>query len=681
MVKTNFGIAWLALGSQEVPMKGNVAPADGPPFFSIFILNILIEHPCRRPKYTQAQPHIERLKMSGLVSRMSLFRMTKNNPSDCVVPSQASRWRPKSKCDTITKSKGPMSIFPAVPFASGPWVPRAENRLKVGKRIRKRGETESKEAEEQVAGVCSTNNSPSVDHASERRKRLGPALRKAQGRLSKLWKRKGQQDFTTTNTETSSPLASDDECCKSNNSNGDAAPEEQLSMSQRDDGEPLSSSQNASMRTRLMRPLYDLQNRHFVRPYSALDPSEEGVKVQLASSDEESDDLLHESIPAIEVAPQFNPRPLITELRAADENESFSMLDTESTACLEPSVAELSVGVDEEERAWEPPKPRKRKHRKPKHGDDSVLIGMIITFDPTSELLDMGTKPQCIKRTMLSRLQKNEEYQGCLLGNRTEEEESSTEETPSVSDILGFHLDTFALPKIDTSVEEPECPFPSETTGVEEEEVVFSSGVRGLNQVPNPADDSFEAEDWEEEIEIVFYSDDDLSSDDSSSKCSKHTDCRSDTSDGSALPLEWMLPTASRQLPVKLIDESFEVMRDETPEYEWFLPEHLDVQPIKEHTPMALFGDLASQKAKISLTPSTAGETFSFQNQSSFDGSEGNTSGEVLSVGSAPSEAVQSLLELCQSDASSVEKRLSRIFVSQKSLSLLWGESAWVDSG
>jgi hypothetical protein len=348
---------------------------------------------------------------------------------------------------------------------------------------------------------------------------------------------------------------------------------------------------------------------------------------------------------------------------------------------VQPSVAESSVGGDEEMQAWEPPKPKKRKHRKPRHGDDSVLIGMIITFDPTTELLDMGTKPQCIQRTMLSALQKNEEYKGCLLGDRADEEESSSEETPSFSDILGFHLDSFALPKMDTSMDEPECPFPSETLEVEEEvEIVFSAD-----------DDAFEVDDREEEIEIVFYSDEQIrspddfdSSDDASTKSNKYMDCQSNASDGSALPLEWMIPEVSRQLPIKFVDESFEATDDEAPpEYDWFLPEHLDVQPTKQHIPMALFSDLY-QKAKISVTPSTMGETFSYDHQNSFDCSEGNsTSGEVLSVdGSLPSEAVQSLLEFCHSDASSAKERLSRIFVSHNSLSLLWGEKSLTgDSG
>lgn len=523
--------------------------------------------------------------------------------------------------------------------------------MKLGRRVRKRGETKIKEERDDVESVSATN--AGIQNASERTKRLGPAFRKAQGRVSRLWNRKTQTNFTMATTVSCAPLASDDECCRSNNSNGDATHERLRT-------EPRQKSNKATMvRKRLLRPLHDLRKRSLAQPYSTLDPCDEGITSQVVPSHEQPDFMLQASMSAtIGIANQCAPRRIyVPEVPTPEENESFSMMDAESTGGVHPSLAESSVAVDEAIQAWEPPKPKKRKNQKPKHGDDSVLIGLIITYDPTTEMLDMGTEPQCIKRTMLSELQKTEEYKGCLLGDRTVEEESSTEETPSISDILGFHLDSFALPKIDTSTEEPDCPFPSETLE-DEEEIVFSFGA-------NPAIDSFGAEDHGEEIEIVFYAteqlgEDESSSDEVSSKSSKYLDCRSDSSNGSALPLEWMLPEATQQLPFKLVDESFEANNDELPEYEWFLPDHMDVHTNNQHTPVALFSGGGFHKAKISETPSTMGETFSFENQNSLDGSEGNISGEVLSVGSLPSEAVQSLLEFCQPDTSTAEKRLSR---------------------
>merc|ERR1712232_1116218 len=123
---------------------------------------------------------------------------------------------------------------------------------------------------------------------------------------------------------------------------------------------------------------------------------------------------------------------------------------------------------------WEPPKPKKRKPKKPRHGDDSVLIGLEISFDPTAELLVMDSQPRYIRRTRLEKLQKLQQYEDRLLGN-----DESSDEKSSGSDFLGFHLDCLGSPFLPAS---------------------HISDLKGHG--------SSEAEEENEEIEIEFFNDD-----------------------------------------------------------------------------------------------------------------------------------------------------------------------------
>ena len=582
----------------------------------------------------------------------------------------------KGRGESSTKSHGAMSIFPQVPFPSGSWNVGEENRFSIGKRTRKRIEVASKEQHGKQSSARAVETDKS-HKAPERTKRLGPALRKAQGRVSSLWKKRETQKNLFANSNTaSSPLASEDvvvrSSSKSKNSKNSEIPQEHLSQSS--NGE-TSSSNESSMGARFLKPLRNFRKRRFSRPYSSSGPGGEDIEIHLPVAHAEvtmetphaspvSDLVVDDSCFAVFGPPETVAQPQ-AESTPADECEALSVLDLASTACIEPSVADMSTGPEEGTEAWEPPKRQKHKARKPRHGDDSVLIGMVITFDPTTELLEMGTEPQCVNRTMLGKLQQNDEYDDFLLGDRRDEEESS-EELPSFSELLGFHLNAFALPQnMDTSMEEePECPFPEGTLGVDRSfEIIFSEGEMSLDKIATSANYSRNQVDPEEEIEIVFSpiesshksddEDNDDSSHDSGSKSSSEVmDCKSQESEGSALPLEWMLPETTPQLPGTKTMPSpsptkSEACKDEAPDYEWFHPDHLDVRIVNQHTPRLLF--IADGKPKLTWnTPSTMGETFSFDAFSCFDDGSGAPSAEVLSTVSAPSEAVQSLVEFCQ---------------------------------
>jgi hypothetical protein len=155
----------------------------------------------------------------------------------------------------------------------------------------------------------------------------------------------------------------------------------------------------------------------------------------------------------------------------------------------------------------------------------------------------------------------------------------------------------------------------------------------------------------EDDIEIVFCHIDDVRAPDADDNVSAHVwnddNDLSRISEGSGIPLEWLLPPDSKIYSPQY--EEGQLEDTEIPEYEWFLPEHLGIPFVNRHSPLALFGELALEKVKAtSCTPSTAAETeMSFEFQASFDSSHGS-SDEVLSLGSLPSDAVRSLLDFCQ---------------------------------
>ena len=324
---------------------------------------------------------------------------------------------------------------------------------------------------------------------------------------------------------------------------------------------------------------------------------------------------------------------------------------------------------------WIPPVPRKRKPKKPKHGDDSVLIGMTIIVDPTIELLELGKQPRCVNKSNLMELQK---AHGCslpLLGRRDSkeiEEEESTEASPSTSmDLLAFQLDGFDDPSIMMTESPEKNQFRSVMTenDKEDNEITFHHFSEVLGDIQRSQERHHAGEDEVDEIEIVFYRSDDVCAPhhgeddgpaflctgehDDDNVDDDNIDEQSRTSEGSSIPLEWMLPQSSNmEVPQYDLDLREDV---ETPEYEWFLPDHLGIPVVNRHSPRAVFADLdlslVEKRKAESGTPSTAAETeitFDFQATTSYEEDSQGSRDEVLSHGSLPSEAVRSLLDFCQ---------------------------------
>lgn len=610
-----------------------------------------------------------------------------------------------------TSSGGAMSRLPSVGF----WNPREENRFRIGRRIRDRnevGNTDVAEAEARANDNVPTNDSS--HQAGDRQKRLGPALQKARGRVSRLWKRETPSKSFATNTTASSPIASDDECCQSTqskNSRIDDAPAVREQLSSQNSHEETSSGNSDSKGSRLWNSLPKLRKRRVSKPIPAVGAAGEEIEIQLSHSEDTLDSLndpARGGPSASKACSIVVPPSQSSESRGA---EAASVIDAAtSTACAGPSLdGKPTAEAGGEVEALGAPKPRKRKSRKPKHGDDSVLIGMEIMFDPTTELLDLGREPQCIKRTTLVKLQQNDEHTGFLLGSMKNGEEESTEESTSFSDLLGFQLDAFALPKkMDTSMEEePECAFPEVTTAQEEDisdllgfhldvfalpekldtsmeeepvcpfpdatmdadeaiEITFHGSPRKLFPNVTGIDDSLEQVNPDDEIEIVFYPIENFHtpveeepSDDDSKSSSKYPECTSKASaESSILPFEWMLPELNLQTSTgstfwRLPNPEPE---PEAPEYEWFHPDHLDLEIVKKHSPRLVFGSVAKPSTKSSFTPITIAETVSFADAfSSFDDGSDGPEEEVMSTGSLPSDAVRNLIQFCRSASHDIQ--------------------------
>jgi hypothetical protein len=282
---------------------------------------------------------------------------------------------------------------------------------------------------------------------------------------------------------------------------------------------------------------------------------------------------------------------------------------------------------------------------------------MVIMFDPTSELLHSLNEPECIKRTKLKKLQETQVYVGSLLGK--DPEESSDVSSDVVEDFLGFHLDSIMMSKDRTRG----TAFPS-TSQNEEIEIVFYREDKEKEEEEKPEDSEslgsiYVDDDGSEEVEIVFFAcqveekgdgGDSISyysSNDESA--SKYTDCRSNFT---PLPSEWFLPQdpdedilADRDIFADE-DMDIDILSSFTPPYEWFHPDHVDVEPRKEKSTHNLLKLLMSSSP---ATPVTAASSHA----NSFDCNEPlDTSADdfldVMSVGSGASEVVQDLLELCR---------------------------------
>jgi hypothetical protein len=326
---------------------------------------------------------------------------------------------------------------------------------------------------------------------------------------------------------------------------------------------------------------------------------------------------------------------------------------------------------------------RKQRRREKRYmKKDLQILGMIVQFDPTFQLLEEKGEPKSMKRSTLKKLQQGEVYVDSLLSASKEEaawEDSNEKEEEA---LLGFHLDEFtSLPGF-SSKEEAAA---SKASNEEEDEALLGfhldeftslSGRYNTTDIYNKEIEEvllgFHLDEFtslpghynstdNEEIEIVFcYDDDDDQSEESSSESedeheivffacreedsqsgsSRYSDCRSEHT---PLPSEWFLP--QQQHDENLVGEknSSESRRQSTkpvtPAYEWFHPDHLDVEPVKKN----LFPRNDCSKATVCTTVSTCFETSSGSHENTYDSEDDSV--DVLSLGSGTSQVVQNLIE------------------------------------
>jgi hypothetical protein len=305
-----------------------------------------------------------------------------------------------------------------------------------------------------------------------------------------------------------------------------------------------------------------------------------------------------------------------------------------------------------------------KKGKKPKLDYSSDIIGMVIMFDPTSELLHSLNEPESIKRTKLKKLQETQVYVGSLLGKDPDDNTPRTvfdiDFTPVASEIK------VPAPPADDTAQACQAENNSQQRNVATLEGpwddtmlcdVESDFAQSSVFLDPKVDNSFEiiGED------SISYT----SNDESSSKC---TDCRSNFTQ---LPNEWFLPQELDEdvLAEKSIFADEDTLSNFAPPYEWFYPNHVDEEARKEkatcNLPCQWFHpdhvDVEPRKEKathnllkllMSSSPATP-VTAASSHANSFDCNEPlDTSADdfldVMSVGSGASEVVQNLLELCR---------------------------------
>eukprot|EP00934_Nitzschia_sp_Nitz4_P007584 Nitzschia sp. Nitz4//scaffold39_size137210//97886//99262//NITZ4_003213-RA/size137210-processed-gene-0.123-mRNA-1//-1//CDS//3329550425//7574//frame0 len=300
-----------------------------------------------------------------------------------------------------------------------------------------------------------------------------------------------------------------------------------------------------------------------------------------------------------------------------------------------------------------------RKWRKPKHGDDSVLIGKEICFDPTVQLLEdteipmpgLSVHHKAVYRSKLRKLQQVEHYDDFLLGDRTLEEDS---DDPSIniyfdvygdsddhsvsSQFLGIHLDCFARE------EEEEIVFFSE----EEDDDVEGEPTwnEGLSNDPEVDQDLFHSLETEIVFSFMEEGDSDEDSSGNSTPISKYSDCRSEFSGQGSIVLyddpEVLFP---------LHDDNFLAISPNVDITTDFSFQNSSFGKFDSTLRGLFFASKETGRANVH-TPETMMDSLSFGD----DGdslsriSVGDYSEEVLSTGSRPSDAVQSLVNLCRSE-------------------------------
>lgn len=551
-----------------------------------------------------------------------------------------------------TSEKGNKSSEFSLPLTPEWREPREESRRKLGKRLR------------QQAACQESSRSPSSTNPTAPLKstRLGSAFQRVS--KLKLWQRQHSTPPSSEGVEVSSRRSEpqDDQCHVLK-----FAEEPRKHSVTNPKGKTVSPSNHEIHALKTARSITNLWKKplqKFRRPY------QEQSIMQVGNSKLCRQDTSERSGNGDDSFKSSDPRkPRKTTLLSTTETEFTA--DIESPMDVASMADASTMPVDSNMMSGcTPREPRRRKSKKPKHGDDSVLIGLVITIDPTIELLELGKQPLCIDKSKLKELQKVQTYSGTLLGGGKEEEES-TEASPSNSDLLGFHLECFDQPTVaESSDRDDELSLPSVGSEKDEEiEIIFRTELpdvlEGLveSKNRNTLGSGGESDcDPEAQIEIVFYNSIDESEGNGEGNIDAHgytwDEDQSRTSEGSGIPLEWLLPPQSK---VSSSRHDMGIVEDtEPPEYEWFLPDHLEISVVNEHSPLFLFGELGLEKMKTtSCTPSTAAETnMSFELHACQDESQGSGD-EVLSLGSLPSEAVQSLIDFCQ--MSEIRSDISRI--------------------
>jgi hypothetical protein len=291
---------------------------------------------------------------------------------------------------------------------------------------------------------------------------------------------------------------------------------------------------------------------------------------------------------------EHHPSPLETQ-NLADEQVSSTM------AVEDYHYEDVFEGLDDDDNdaVFEGVDEAPAKSNRDDDGEDQI-IGIVIQYDITSDMLREGGIPENASRTKLRSLQKAESYEVCLLDSHMEQHSSSSSDASDEWELAEEH--------------------PNE----EQVEIVFYGEGEGAEDEEEEEELSFYIEDHQDDVEIRFFNC--REDEDTDAGSTTFDDCRSE-----------FAPSLS-------LDGKIErCWFSDTPPYDWFLPEHTDdVTPFNQNPK-----DLVIKKDLVNCrsTPTTV-QTASL----SYEESDHGDHHSLVSHGSAVSEVIQDLVALCRSE-------------------------------
>ena len=310
--------------------------------------------------------------------------------------------------------------------------------------------------------------------------------------------------------------------------------------------------------------------------------------------------------------------------KLADEQVS-STIDVEDNF-YEEEDEDVFAGLDDDDDndAFEGRDEAPAKSDRDDDGEDQI-IGIVIQYDITSDMLREKGIPENASRTKLRSLQRTESYDVCLLDSHMEQHLSSSSDASFDSGNLDQFGDFGAL---DNWKAQDERKLEEEEPDGEEIEIVFyeegqePEDEEEEQELAFNLESSLHIEDHHDDIEIIFFN------------CHEDEDTDAGSTKFDSCHSQFASP-----------DVKIERRRSlDTPPYDWYLPEHTDDVTHIKHTPNYLV--FKQDRVNFRSTPNTV----QMGSLSYEESDHGDHHSLVSTNGSTVSEVIQDLVALCRNE-------------------------------